>query len=164
MQHTEADQNLAVERYLLGEMTTSEMEQFEEHLFLCPECAESVKTGATFVENARAVFKEPAPQAARESTPANHKVEAGILVEDILGPLFRPGSCRPRAAVRRRLPAPGGDSGIAGAIGGGNCTTASRLPGATRRLQGRGANDRGTFRCPFHRPLFRCGGGERFGV
>ena len=66
MQHTEADQTLAVERYLLGDMTSSEMEQLEEHLFLCPECADSVKTGAMFVENARAVFKEPAMQAGPE--------------------------------------------------------------------------------------------------
>ena len=66
MQHTEADQTLAVERYLLGDMTPSEMERFEEHLFLCPECAESVKTGAVFFENARAVFKEPAMQAGPE--------------------------------------------------------------------------------------------------
>lgn len=67
MQHKEADQTLAVERYLLGDMTPSEVEQFEEHLFLCPECAESVKTGAVFVENARAVFAEPAAQAERET-------------------------------------------------------------------------------------------------
>src|ERR1017187_1403911 len=67
MQHKEADQTLAVERYLLGDMTAAEVEQFEEHLFLCPECAESVKTGAIFVDNASAVFKEPATQAGTES-------------------------------------------------------------------------------------------------
>lgn len=90
MQHTEADENLAVERYLLGEMTTSEMEQFEEHLFLCPECAESVKTGATFVENARAVFREPAPQAARESTRQTIKSKPESWWRMFLVPSFAP--------------------------------------------------------------------------
>src|ERR1017187_3680900 len=66
MQHKEADQTLAVERYLLGDMTATEVEQFEEHLFMCPECAESVQTGAVFVENARAVFKEPDAQTGSE--------------------------------------------------------------------------------------------------
>jgi len=66
MEHIEANQTLAVERYLLGDMAAAELEQFEEHLFLCPECAESIKTGAVFVENARAVCKEPAAEAEGE--------------------------------------------------------------------------------------------------
>ena len=66
MRHEEADQTQAVERYLLGDMTLAEVEQFEDHLFTCPECADSVKTGAVFVENTRAVFKETAPEAATE--------------------------------------------------------------------------------------------------
>lgn len=66
MQHEEANQTQAVERYLLGDMTLAEVEQFEEHLFTCPECADSVKTGAVFVDNTRAVFKETAPEAASE--------------------------------------------------------------------------------------------------
>jgi hypothetical protein len=68
MQHQEADQTLAVERYLLGDMTPSEVDQFEEHLFLCPKCAASVKTGTVFIENTRAVFKEPDLRAETETT------------------------------------------------------------------------------------------------
>jgi hypothetical protein len=67
MQHTYAHQTLAVERYLLGDMTPAEMEQFEEHLFTCPECAEAVKSGAAFVDNTRAVLGEVAPRAETES-------------------------------------------------------------------------------------------------
>jgi hypothetical protein len=66
MQHEEASQTQAVERYLLGDMTLSEVEQFEEHLFDCPECADSVKTGAVFVDNTRAVFKQPAAERSSE--------------------------------------------------------------------------------------------------
>ncbi|HXW13013.1 MAG TPA: zf-HC2 domain-containing protein [Terriglobia bacterium] len=90
MQHTEADQNLAVERYLLGEMTASEVEQFEEHLFLCPECAESVRTGATFVENARAVFKEPATQAETESVRRPMKSKPQSWWRMLMAPSFAP--------------------------------------------------------------------------
>jgi hypothetical protein len=68
MQHIEADQTMAVERYLLGDMTAEEVEQFEEHLFTCPECAESVKNGAVFVDNTRAVLGESAAQPEKEST------------------------------------------------------------------------------------------------
>ncbi|HXJ96100.1 MAG TPA: zf-HC2 domain-containing protein [Terriglobia bacterium] len=60
MEHIEADGNLAVERYLLGEMSATEVDEFEEHIFLCGECAEAVKAGAAFADNARAVFKDEA--------------------------------------------------------------------------------------------------------
>ena len=60
MQHSDSDRTQAPERYLLGEMSAFERDEFEEHLFSCAECAESVKTGAAFVENARAVFREGA--------------------------------------------------------------------------------------------------------
>ena len=66
MHHEEAVQTLAVERYLLGDMNSSELEHFEDHLFGCPECAESVKTGAVFADNARAVFSETVLQAEAE--------------------------------------------------------------------------------------------------
>ena len=69
MQHIDADRTLAPERYLLGEMSAAEIDEFEEHLFVCHECAEAVKTGAAFADNTRAVFREEAllrPQAAVE--------------------------------------------------------------------------------------------------
>jgi len=67
MQHTEADGNLAVERYLLGEMSATEVEEFEEHIFLCRECAEAVKVSSAFADNARAVFKDEALREVKES-------------------------------------------------------------------------------------------------
>jgi hypothetical protein len=60
MDHTEANRTLATERYLLGEMSSVERDEYEEHLFGCVDCAEAVKTGAVFVDNARAVFREQA--------------------------------------------------------------------------------------------------------
>ena len=41
-------------------MSAPEVEEFEEHIFLCGECAEAVKAGSAFADNARAVFKDEA--------------------------------------------------------------------------------------------------------
>jgi hypothetical protein len=49
---------MATERYLLGEMSGPELDEFEEHMFVCAECAEAVRNGAAFAENARAVLRE----------------------------------------------------------------------------------------------------------
>src|SRR5271154_573875 len=54
MNHEDALQQMAVERYLLGELTGSSLERFEEHLFACSECAMDVKAGATFIDATRA--------------------------------------------------------------------------------------------------------------
>jgi len=59
MEHDEVTRTLAVERYLLGELSGSEMDDFEEHMFICAACAEAVTSGATFVDNAREVLREP---------------------------------------------------------------------------------------------------------
>ena len=69
-----------------------------------------MKTGAVFVENTRAVFKEPAAEAGTRTSTANHQLEAGALVEKVYGSGFRPGACSFGAAVCRRLPALRGDS------------------------------------------------------
>jgi hypothetical protein len=45
---------------MLGELSGSEKEAFEEHFFTCHECAEELQTSAIFAANARAVFKEQA--------------------------------------------------------------------------------------------------------
>jgi hypothetical protein len=58
MDHSEAAQNQAVERYLLGEMTEPEAEAFEMHFFECPVCSEELKFGALLDENAKAVAAE----------------------------------------------------------------------------------------------------------
>jgi pyocin large subunit-like protein len=66
MRHSDADRTMATERYLLGEMTNPELDDFEEHMFVCLECAEAVRTGAEFTENARAIFRERRNGNARE--------------------------------------------------------------------------------------------------
>ena len=63
MGHEEANRIEAAERYLLGELSDAERDQFEEHFFGCQACAEDVRTGAIFEANARAVLAEQPRQA-----------------------------------------------------------------------------------------------------
>ena len=61
MDHSEAVQGQAVERYLLGQMSEAESESFEKHFFECAECAKELEMGAAFEENVRAVLGRAAP-------------------------------------------------------------------------------------------------------
>jgi anti-sigma factor RsiW len=63
MDHIEAVNQQAVERYLLGQMPEAEIDAFEKHFFECGTCAEEVESGVLFQENARAAFP-PVPQPA----------------------------------------------------------------------------------------------------
>jgi hypothetical protein len=59
MNHQEALREMAVERYLLGELSGVSLDTFEEHLFDCPECAMDVKNGGTFIDAARTELSVP---------------------------------------------------------------------------------------------------------
>jgi hypothetical protein len=56
MEHQQAVQNLAVESYLLGEMSPRERDAFEEHFFECSLCGEDVRAAAQFMEDARKIL------------------------------------------------------------------------------------------------------------
>jgi hypothetical protein len=73
MDHDIAIKNKVAERYLLGELNLAEMEEYEEHFFICAECAQEVKLGSEFIDHAREVFKtdffpEPGPVPVAKST------------------------------------------------------------------------------------------------
>src|SRR5436305_13962826 len=70
MHHDTAIRINASERYFLSELTGEDRHAFEEHFFMCPECAEDVRALTVFAANAKAVFREEA------SGPAPH---AGVL-------------------------------------------------------------------------------------
>ena len=59
MNHQEALREMAVERYLLGELNGESLHSFEEHLFECPECTMDVKSGAIFIDGARTELSVP---------------------------------------------------------------------------------------------------------
>ena len=56
MEHTQAIQLKAAERYVLGELPRDLREQYEEHFFSCVECAEELNLAAAFIENSRAAM------------------------------------------------------------------------------------------------------------
>jgi hypothetical protein len=53
MDHLEAVKTLAIERYLLEEMTQEEHDAFEEHFFSCAECAEEARQAAAMQSGVR---------------------------------------------------------------------------------------------------------------
>jgi hypothetical protein len=55
--HPAAAGLLAVEQYLLDELSSALRDQFEDHFFGCPECAEALRVGLILRENARALFR-----------------------------------------------------------------------------------------------------------
>jgi len=60
MTHQNAVEELAVERYLLGELSGESRDRFEDHMFDCLECAGDVKAGVMFASAAREELCAPA--------------------------------------------------------------------------------------------------------
>ncbi len=53
MDHSEAVNQMAAEKYLLGELPPDVRDAFEEHFFDCPECAFDIRTGMEFMNEAK---------------------------------------------------------------------------------------------------------------
>jgi hypothetical protein len=56
MDHAQAIQTQAAEKYLLGELSAAEQDEFAEHFFDCEECAKDVRLTALFVDTAKRVI------------------------------------------------------------------------------------------------------------
>jgi hypothetical protein len=56
MEHHEAVEMMASERYLLDELTPELRDAYEEHFFACPECADDLRFGAAFVDQAKTIL------------------------------------------------------------------------------------------------------------
>ena len=99
MNHAEALQNMATERYLLGELSPELRDAFEEHFFECPECAMDVRAAAVFLDEAKEQLPEltgpfSAPAGERQRIVTAVKPEkktpwwAGLLRPALAGPVF----------------------------------------------------------------------------
>ena len=64
MDHGEAVQSHTTERYLLGELKDRARDEFEDHFFECADCAEAVRTGLLFMDNAAAEVRGTGAQVA----------------------------------------------------------------------------------------------------
>jgi hypothetical protein len=56
MEHAQAVEIKAVERYLLGEIAPASREEFEEHFFDCKECSEDLRIGTLFLHATKEVL------------------------------------------------------------------------------------------------------------
>jgi hypothetical protein len=57
--HQFAVQNLLPEKYLLGELSGADLEDFEQHMFECATCFEAVKAGQVFTQTISAGVSAP---------------------------------------------------------------------------------------------------------
>ena len=74
MNHTEAMEQMAAERYLLNELAPDARDAFEEHIFDCPECALDLRAGILFVQEAKNQIPAlAASQAKSEETKSSNK-------------------------------------------------------------------------------------------
>jgi Putative zinc-finger len=69
MNHDEAVQEMATERYLLDELSPELREAFEEHMFDCQECAFDVRAGNVFLTEAKVQLPEIVIAAAPKESP-----------------------------------------------------------------------------------------------
>jgi hypothetical protein len=71
MDHNETIQLQAAVKYILGELSPAQREEYEEHYFDCTECAVDIKALATFADTTREVLRrERETQRAAELAPA----------------------------------------------------------------------------------------------
>ncbi len=63
MDHNQSANLMAIEKYLLEELTPEQRDEFEEHFFDCEECATDLQATAVFMAAARQEFKaHPVPK------------------------------------------------------------------------------------------------------
>ena len=74
MNHEQAIQEMATERYLLDELTPELREAFEEHMFECTECALDVRAGNVFMSEAKVQLPQIITQAAQEPAQTSIRV------------------------------------------------------------------------------------------
>lgn len=68
MTHDDAQREMSVERYLLGELQADARDDFEEHLFDCALCTADLQLGADFTEGLRAGGPAMRPQLVAKNT------------------------------------------------------------------------------------------------
>src|SRR5438046_9901580 len=71
MDHNQAVQLQAAVKYMLGELSQTQRDEYEEHYFDCAECAVDIQALVTFADTGREVLRqEKASQYRKEAAPA----------------------------------------------------------------------------------------------
>lgn len=96
MDHTEAVETLAPERYLLNEMTDEDRDAFEDHFFDCIECAADLRAGTALIAGVREEGK--AQRRPRPWTAWSSNAAAAMLIA-VVG--YQNGVVIPRMARER---------------------------------------------------------------
>lgn len=104
MNHQEATQQGAVEKYLLNELAPPARDEFEEHFFDCPECAEDLRMTAAFLDAAareleRVTRERPAPERVTPQRAAPRHPEPKRAGPSRFALLFRPAFAAPAFAT-----------------------------------------------------------------
>jgi hypothetical protein len=79
MDHDEAVRQMAVERYLLNELTPEVRDSFEEHAFDCAECSLDLKSAAAFVSAAKVELPKLISSSRAESRPVAAKKASSMF-------------------------------------------------------------------------------------
>jgi len=74
MNHQDATQLMAIEKYVLNELPPQLRDEFEEHYFECPECAMDLRATAAFLDAAKAEFQA---ESASKPLPASSEKRRG---------------------------------------------------------------------------------------
>jgi len=61
MDHKQAVELQLAVKYVLGELSAVQRDEYEDHYMDCPECAQDVYAAAAFADTAREVFRQEAP-------------------------------------------------------------------------------------------------------
>jgi Putative zinc-finger len=88
MDHSDALRLKTTEKYLLNELDPEQLDQFEEHMFDCPECAVDVRAAAMFVEQSKAVLSEARGPVPVQVVPATHSGWLNWLRPAFAAPAF----------------------------------------------------------------------------
>ena len=91
MDHQEAVRRGAIEKYLLDEIPQPERDEFETHFFECQECADEVRTTATFLAGAKMELRRshvPHPARAAAKKPWSAILSRPAVAAPVIGLLL----------------------------------------------------------------------------
>jgi hypothetical protein len=85
MDHGEAMEMQVIEKYLLGELSASQVNEFEEHYFDCEECANDLRMTSQFLDTSKKVLAteqvtKPKPIQRRGWLPSAYGIAASIAL------------------------------------------------------------------------------------